>query len=204
MSYEFLTDLESILNDFKGAIKFAPHYVFWQNEALGRGGYQTDDERCVSGGRYCDPESKEGKKRIFVLKKISPSIENRLFGKEAVLEALRQVCLREASSPITPSSEWWRYVDNYAKYCVDTDYTGSEKCYERAYSLSYIGANTIDQVNKCMRDSFGAASNENLGTLDADNSKLRDEFALQDEMHVDHYPALYVNKERYTVRKIFY
>jgi hypothetical protein len=185
MSYEFLIDLESIMNDFNNAIKFTPHYVFWQNEALGRGGYQTDDERCVSGGRYCDPESK---------------VDKRLFGKEAVLEALRQVCLRDLSSPITPRSEWWRYVNAYSTYCVDTDYTGTERCYEKVYSLSYIGVSIIDQVNKCMRDSFGVGigANDNLGVLTADNAKLKTELALKDEMHVDHYPALYVNKERYT------
>ena len=70
-SYEFLTDLESVMNDFGSAIKFNPHYVFWQNEALGRGGYQTDDVRCVSGGRYCDPESQVGNKEFSLSKRLT-------------------------------------------------------------------------------------------------------------------------------------
>jgi hypothetical protein len=185
MTYEFLSDLESVVKDFKDALQFIPRYVFWQNEALGRGGYITDDEKCVSGGRYCDPENKE---------------ENRIFGKEAVLESLRQICLRDLNAPVTPNGDWWRYVSTYASNCVDTDYTGNEKCYEKAYSLSYIGASTIDKVNKCMRDSFvgSIGASDTLGTVTADNARLRSELELKDEMHVDNYPSLYVNRERYT------
>jgi len=96
-------------------------------------------------------------------------------------------------------------VSSYASSCVDTDSTTNEKCYDKAYSLSYIGSSTIDRVNKCMRESFGSGvgANDNLGVLNSDNSKLKSELELKDEMHVDHYPALYVNKERYTVKRLF-
>lgn len=183
MSYEFLDDLKGVLGDFGSSLVFNPHYVVWDNEAQGRGGYNTLDQRCVSGGRYCDPESE---------------VENRLFGTDAVLESLRQICLRDLDKDQSNTNNvWWKYLNVFASECVDTDITVNGNCHEKAFRQAIIPDSIVERVNVCMRDSFGASNNENIASTFNDNSKLKVELTAKNELHVDHYPALYVNKERY-------
>jgi len=183
MSYDFLNDLQGVLSDFGSSVVFKPHYVVWDNESQGRGGYNTLDQRCVSGGRYCDPESE---------------VENRLFGADAVLESLRQICLRDLDADQSNTNTvWWKYLSLFANECVDTDISVNANCHEKAFRQAIIPQSIVDSVNTCMRNSFGLPNNDNLATTFNDNSKLKDELVAKNQLHVDHYPALYVNSERY-------
>jgi len=185
VSYDFLRQLANVLSYLRSkdtTIEFYPHYILWQNEAAGRNGFQTNDEKCVSGGRYCDPESKT---------------ENRLYGGEAVLEVLRQICLRDLDAMVTPDPNWWKYITAYVEKCVNTDKNKNSKCHEKAFKAAKISKDIIKKVNLCMRESFGASPNEDLATISKDNSILIAELNFKNVMNVNHYPTLYVNRELY-------
>ena len=72
------------MSDFGSTLKFRPHYVFWEND-LGKGGFNTKDTRCVSGGRYCDADSEIGKK------------ENVLNGKNLIPICRKQIVRKTCS-----------------------------------------------------------------------------------------------------------
>jgi len=181
-SYDFLNEVKGLLSDFGSTLKFRPHYVFWEND-LGKGGFNAKDTRCVSGGRYCDADSE---------------IENRLFGRPAVLEALRQICLRDLDDQSNSNTVWWKYMNAYSNECVDADYNANKNCHEKAYRAANIPQSVIDRVESCMRDSFGASASDDLATVDKDNSKLRVELQALKNDRVAHYPSLYVNRgDRY-------
>jgi len=115
-----------------------------------------------------------------------------------VIEALRQVCLRDVDDQTTVNTHWSKYMAVFANECVDTDLSENPNCHEKAFRAANIPQGIIDRVNFCMRMTFRSHGNEDLTTIYRENFKLKAELEVQNEDHVNHFPALYVNKEIYT------
>lgn len=110
------------------------------------------------------------------------------------------MCFRDLTNKVTVGDEWWRYTINFGKECVNRRAFDLEGCREKIYDEQDISLETLRSVDNAMKDSFVESSaSTQLEYSKEDNYKLQTELQLQEEMHVDHYPALYVNKERYTV-----
>jgi len=131
-----------------------------------------DPKICLSKGKYCDPE---------------PLIENKIPGADAVTENLRQICFRELNTNTTVDDVWWKYVTAFGAQCVDQIKDELAICRDKI--LADISPKVMDEVDYCMRHAFDERG---------ESQHLTREYNLKEEMHIDHYPALYVNKQRYT------
>jgi hypothetical protein len=182
-SYSFLEDLAGVLKDFGDKVEFNPHYVVWQCEECVINGFQTQDPRCVSGGRYCDPE---------------PLDDDMLSGSEGVIENMRQLCFKEMEKDLKLGNNWWKYVIGFGRECVDQEMEKLDACREKVYSSEGIASKTVAFVDDCLLQSFTVKSKTDIPTTVNDNKYLSGELETRNQMHVDHYPAFYVNKDRYT------
>lgn len=91
-SYKILEDFRAIWEHFDG-VKFNPRYVLWECDHCRRKGFKSvNNDQCLSGGRYCDPE---------------PSREE-VIGSEVVLEDLRQLCIFKQNEDL-----WWEYIIHF-------------------------------------------------------------------------------------------
>jgi len=177
-SYDLLNDLQGVLLNFGSALNFSPHYVIWEDMKVVRNNEFSKSTRCISGGRYCDATG------------------DNLFGNEAVMETLRQICLRDSGEDHTNiDTYWWKYITHFANECVGT---GERDCHKKAFQMANIPEETIKMVNACMRGSFGATVDENLLETFKDNSELLDEVRQLKHVDVYDFPSLYVNGWRYT------
>jgi len=176
-SYDLLSDLQGVLSSFGSAIKFSPNYVLWEDVRIVRDKQFVQDTRCVSGGRYCD------------------AIGDFSSGNDAVLEALRQICLRDLDKDQSiPETNWWKYMTSFANECVGTN---KPNCHQKAFEMANIPGRIVDKVNTCIRESFGASADENLLETFNDNTKLRDEVNQLHSSNIYDFPSLYVNGWKY-------
>ena len=90
--------------------------------------------------------------------------------------------------------------------CGDIEKANGKNCHESDWILKHDWslAGKLDDFTSlcwsCMSSSFGLFKHEEFKTTFKDNTKLKAELDAQKEMRVENYPALYVNKEKYTVK----
>lgn len=81
----------------------------------------------------------------------------------------------------------------FGENCVDKDMSELKKCREM------IKNDMLDKTKSGIQSCIsGSSETQSMG--DGENTLLAKELNLREESHIDHYPALYVNKEKYTVR----
>lgn len=185
------------MREFGNKVEFYPHYVLWQCDECQLLDWETKNERCISGGRYCDPEP-------FISKTIFTSVfiskETKLSGANGVVENLRQICHRNLANKTTVDDEWWRYVVTFGKKCINQNKKDLGQCRMEVYEELNIDREKYLLIEREMRQSFIYYNYGNkFEKAREENTVLNEELRLKEEMHVDHYPALYVNKERYIV-----
>jgi len=190
-SYIFLTNLKDLISDFDGLLRFSPRYIIHDSGTFKE---NWSDLRCLSGLKYCDANWND-------------TAEKGLQGNKAVMEALRQTCLRDLEDQSGAKTLWWRYMDAFVNECVNINKTTSpfdqnpdHFCYKNVFKNAKIPSDIADAAHKCMVESFGLWTNEDIYYLfgvTKENSKLKSEVAAMDLMHVDHSPALYVDGVKY-------
>jgi len=96
---------------------------------------------------------------------------------------------------------WWKYVIGFGSKCVDLERAKIDDCRQEVYNEHLISKSVVEEIEDCMRKSF-----ENFDGVDVEettwknvNELLDMELGLKEQLHIDHYPALYVNRERYQV-----
>jgi len=182
-----LNDLKSILAPFGSEIQFYPRYVLWKDSVAERNGFPTREPMCIGNGRYCDPEYYS---------------ENSLSGRHAVIEDLRQICFRELRFGVRLKDAWWQYTLAFGAKCLNLPLNEIDNCRKEIYRESrFDEKKVIRKVENCIRGGFMAkVIVGDPADVEEDNIYLDEELRLKEKRQIDHYPSLYVNGKRYTVR----
>lgn len=56
-TYDFINDFSEYHVKIKDSLEIVPHFALWFCVPCRDKGYQTDSDMCLSGGRYCAPNS---------------------------------------------------------------------------------------------------------------------------------------------------
>lgn len=113
------------------------------------------------------------------------------------MEDLRQIIFREQSGlGIKLDDVWWKYVLAFGEKCVDKDPSEITDCRDDIYAT--LPPSSTRSIESEITNSFPGGNGK------GENGYLKSEVNDREEMSVDHYPAFYVNKARYTVIVIFF
>lgn len=88
---DFIEDFKPFQEGFEGKVDFTPHFVFWECIGCDERYIESD---CYGGGKYCAVE---------------PS-NDAIFGREIVIEDLRQWCLYNHLEEAGKEASWFDYM----------------------------------------------------------------------------------------------
>ena len=159
-AYLLLINIVQYIYQFKNDVLFTPIYVVHQSAFLNEDNL-IDTKNCVSKGKYC-----YFPKETTIIKD----------GKQIILENLRQKCIYNISMKNKNINNYFNYIRTFYTQCLIRekipDFT--DKCAKN--SLNYLGY-SVEEVDRCMADSFGAPQiSENI-YFDKDNIILKNEYA---------------------------
>lgn len=168
---DFLEDFAPIHERLRQGehVNFQPHYVFW--ECIGCDKRYLDND-CYGGGHYCA---------------IEPT-NDRIKGKEIVMEDLRQRCLFNSLQESGNTTKWFDYLERVHVTCYNTiDETCSMKAHER------LGLDWV-QTQNCVANSF---SKDDWSSVSCKNSIIDGEIKLWKEYGTNVYPSVVINRKTY-------
>jgi len=119
------------------------------------------------------------------------------------MEDLRQICFRELRSEMRLKDAWWQYTLAFGAKCLTLPLNEIDNCRKEIYrDLKLDEYKVIRKVDNCIRGAFNAkVITGDPADVEEDNIYLENELGLKEKRQIDHYPSLYVNGKRYTVRK---
>lgn len=150
-------------------VNFQPHYVFW--ECIGCEKRYLDND-CYGGGRYCA---------------IEPT-NDKIKGREIVLEDLRQKCLFNSLKESGNTTVWFDYLERVHATCYNTiDEFCSQKAHERL-GLDWVLTQT------CVTNSF---SKGDWSSSSCRNTIIDAEIKLWKDYGTNVYPSVVINGKTY-------
>ncbi|RWR79051.1 vacuolar-sorting receptor 1-like protein isoform X1 [Cinnamomum micranthum f. kanehirae] len=133
---EFVRNFKGVAQilERKGYTQFTPHYITWYCAEPFILSKQCRSQ-CINYGRYCasDPEQ---------------DFSHGNFGKDVVVQNLRQVCLFKVANESGRPWLWWDYVTDFAIRCPMKEKYNKE-CADRV--IKSLGLN-LKKIDKCMGD----------------------------------------------------
>ncbi|CAK65401.1 unnamed protein product (macronuclear) [Paramecium tetraurelia] len=166
-SYQFLEQFYPFHMEMKDQLQFTPHYAIDRCGICKKNNYNTRNQQCLSGGRYCASD---------------PDADGPLTGQDAVREIVRQLCIFKQDQ-----SKWWRYVVRYSDICLTQ--MQAKQCSIEVMKKLNINPETIQS---CYDKSFSAGDDE----LD-DNTLLSEQHQINLNYSATSWPILYINDLKY-------
>jgi len=124
-------------------------------------------------------------------------------GSKVILEDLRQKCLHnqvnQEKDVVQAREHFWNYAEYFGRSCLTREDAKLEDCSREAYNAIGIPSEMIQKVEECMRSSFQPRARGNLEDSLDPNIILDQEYAMQKDYHVSHYPVMFVNHNRYMI-----
>jgi hypothetical protein len=136
-------------------------------------------KNCVSKGKYC-----YFPKETTIIKD----------GKQIILENLRQKCIYNISMKNKNLNIYFNYIRTFYTQCLIKEKIPdfNDKCAKK--SLSYLGY-SVEEVDRCMADSFGVSQiSENI-FFDKDNEILKNEYDEILNNKLTTFPAVIINNK---------
>ena len=178
-SYNFLVQMQAMLESFGDSVEFTPKFKY-ENYVTKSKPKSFLKKHCYSKGRFCQIEN---------------SAVNPL---DLVEEGIRQACLwRGTNSALeknkTVKSAFWKYADSYRKCLHNLRFGHSEKltCKTGAYDDSGMEESRITYVEQCQTQSFA----DSLTPFDSENDVLieNENGFMYSEIYL--VPALFINDQ---------
>lgn len=179
-SYEFLRSFKSDFNKFGQSIVFHPMFFSSTCKDCISGEHFTENENCLSGGRYCAPIE------------VSETSSLHVNGSQIMLEDLRQYCINRDFP-----EQFFSYASNYFESCLMGEVDDLQNCSSTALKKTGIKA---EAVSECVSETFGGKENFLLD----DNLVLRKMKEAQDALQIPFYPDLLLNNISYRVNQDYF
>ena len=177
-AYLLLINIVQYIYQFKNDVLFTPIYVVHPSTFLNEDNF-INSKDCISKGKYC-----YFPKETTIIKD----------GKQIILENLRQKCIYNISMKNKNINNYFNYLRTFYTQCIIKEKIPdfNDKCAKN--SLSYLGY-SIEEVDRCMADSFGVSKMTDNIYFDKDNKILKNEYDEIINYKLTTFPAVIINNK---------
>jgi hypothetical protein len=177
-AYLLLINIVQYIYQLKNNVLFTPIYVVHPSTFPNEDNF-INTKNCVSKGKYC-----YFPKETTIIKD----------GKQIILENLRQKCIYNISMKNKNLNIYFNYIRTFYTQCLIKEKIPdfSDKCAKN--SLSYLGY-SVEEVDRCMADSFGVPQMTDNIYFDKDNKILKNEYDQILNYKLTTFPAVIFNNK---------
>jgi hypothetical protein len=177
-AYLLLINIVQYIYQLKNNVLFTPIYVVHPSTFPNEDNF-INTKNCVSKGKYC-----YFPKETTIIKD----------GKQIILENLRQKCIYNISMKNKNLNVYFNYIRTFYTQCLIKEKIPdfSDKCAKN--SLSYLGY-SVEEVDRCMADSFGVPQMTDNIYFDKDNKILKNEYDQILNYKLTTFPAVIFNNK---------
>jgi hypothetical protein len=119
---DFIEDFQPLDKKFDESVLMTPHFKFWRCKDCS--GFM--ETQCFGKGKYCGHDIRN----------------NKLNGRDVILEELRQMCIYKSSYGDNARNIWWDYIKEYHSLCYGAI---SEDCSRGAHTMLKLNYDLTQQ-----------------------------------------------------------